>query len=183
MDCLRRLVTVEKISQDNVVECELDMKSNGHQNQVVPTPGEVIICPAPRRVDRAPCIVDNLNRFYSKPRCNLPMFHKGDSGFDFMDIFLNKDDFEDDVDSSNQMGFFCGSPPVRTNNPLVHDVQFVRQSSPFPSPLGASHGGKSSSRVERAPFCVVSPRGKPVVRIEGFSSGSPESRCIVSAFA
>ncbi|XP_077250185.1 uncharacterized protein LOC143889746 [Tasmannia lanceolata] len=170
MDCPRRLVTVEKISQDNAMECTLDMKSRGHQNL------EEVICPAPRRADTS-CVVDKFNRFYCKPRCNLPVLHRGDTGLEFMDIFLNKDDLED------QMGFFCGSPPVRTNNPLVHDVRFVRQSSHFASPLGGSHGGKSSPRAERVPSCGASFGGKPLVRIEGFSSGNSKSQCIVSAFA
>eukprot|EP00262_Sarcandra_glabra_P019590 TRINITY_DN743_c0_g2_i1.p1 TRINITY_DN743_c0_g2~~TRINITY_DN743_c0_g2_i1.p1 ORF type:complete len:186 (-),score=21.66 TRINITY_DN743_c0_g2_i1:436-993(-) len=180
----RRFVSVEHIDPDNMVEYALNMKSRGQQidNQVVPGPMGVI-CPEPRRAARAPHIVDNLSRFCCKPNSNMPL-HKGDTRFGILDIFLTKDDPEDDLDTNNQTGFFCGSPPVRASNPVVHDVQFVRQTPSIISPKTNFHGGKSLTRVERVvPSCGASFGGKPMVRIEGFASGSPKSRCIVPALA
>ncbi|XP_058102796.1 uncharacterized protein LOC131246555 [Magnolia sinica] len=184
MDCLRRIISIEQISVDNL-ECALDMNGIGHiGNQIVPSAKEVI-CPAPRRPARVPYTLDGLDRFCYRPKSNLSM-QKGDAGLEILDIVLSKDDPRDDLDRSNQAGFYCGSPPVRTNNPLVHDMQFGRQmqAQVFASPLGNSHGGKpSTSRVERVPSCGSSFGGTPIVRIEGFACGSSKSQCFVPALA
>ncbi|XP_068661269.1 uncharacterized protein [Aristolochia californica] len=186
MDNLKRLVAVEQIALDNAaMNCALDVKLNEHQigNQVIPSPEEVIICPAPLRPSRSPYVVDNLNRFCCIPKSNL-FVQRGGAGLELLNCFGNKDDLEDDVDGgSSCKGFFCGSPPVRTNNPLVHDVQFVRQTSPFAA--SASPSGAAMGRAERVP-CGASSFGgksKPMVRVEGFSCGNSESHCFVPALA
>ncbi|XP_068667114.1 uncharacterized protein [Aristolochia californica] len=185
MDNLKRLVAVEQITLDNaVMESALDVIPNEHQsgNQAIASPEEVIICPAPLRPFGSPYLVDNLSRVYTSK--SLPV-QKGCAGLELLNCFWNKDDLEDDVDGgSSCKGFFCGSPPVRTNNPLVHDVHFVTQTFHFTastSPLGTSMG-----RAERVPSCGASSFGgksTPIVRIEGFSCGSSESHCFVPALA
>ncbi|KAF6143611.1 hypothetical protein GIB67_012410 [Kingdonia uniflora] len=180
-----QFVSVEKNTMINGVGCELDMKCREQMVSGLPAfSSREVICPAPRRAARDPYIIDNLNRLFCKPKNNFSTC-KGNKHLDTLSLILSKDNEEDDLDSNiNQMGFFCGSPPVRTNNPLIHDVQFVQQTSTHASsPLGSSHGGKS--RVERSSFCGASSLGgKPLVRIEGFSCGnSNKSNRIVQTLA
>ncbi|XP_008776276.1 uncharacterized protein LOC103696430 isoform X2 [Phoenix dactylifera] len=164
-------------------ECISDRKSRFWQidNQTIPR--AELICPQPRHATRVPCFMDNINRISPKPKSILPMY-RGDCGPEILDIILNKDDLEGDLDMSNQTGFFCGSPPVRTNNPVIHDAQFAKQTQNLPSPLGNSFGMKPAGRVERgSPSCGSSFGGSPKVRIEGFACGNSESHCIVPALA
>jgi len=83
-----------------------------------------------------------------------------------------------DTDSSSQAGFFCGSPPVRTNNPVIHDPLFGKKTPSF-SPLGSSFGKMGAGRVEvGSPSCGAS---SPKVRIEGFACGNKDpTNCAVT---
>ncbi|KAG9447313.1 hypothetical protein H6P81_013441 [Aristolochia fimbriata] len=184
MDNLKRLVAVEQIQLDNAaMMCTLDAKPNHQSSKVNSGPEEVIICPAPLRPSRSPYVVDNLNRFCCTPKSSLSI-QRGGTGLEFLDCIWNKDDLEDDVDGgSNCKGFFCGSPPVRTHNPLVHDVQFVRGGISIMAT--ASPSGASIGRAERVPCGASSFSGKskPVVRIEGFSCSGSEPHCVVPALA
>lgn len=87
-------------------------------------------------------------------------------------LFQNDPDV--DTDSSSQAGFFCGSPPARTDNPVINDPQFGKKTPSF-SPLfgGSSSGKMTAGRVE-----VGSPSScgasSPKVRIEGFACGNKE---------
>ena len=91
-------------------------------------------------------------------------------------VFQN--DLDADTDSCSQAAFFCGSPPVRTNNPVVHDPMFGEKTPSF-SPLGSSFGKKLAGRLElgSSPSCGAS---SPKVRIEGFACGNKESHCAVA---
>jgi hypothetical protein len=83
-----------------------------------------------------------------------------------------------DGDSSSQVGFFCGSPPVRTNNPVIHDPLFGER-MPSLSSLGSSFGKTLAGRVEvGSPSCGVS--SSPKVRIEGFACGNSETHYAVT---
>ncbi|KAG1331625.1 hypothetical protein COCNU_02G015930 [Cocos nucifera] len=158
-------------------ECLSDRKSRFWQIDNQSIPRAELICPQPRRATRVPCFMDNINRIGPKPK-------RGDCVPEILDIILNKDDPEGDLDMSNQTGFFCGSPPVRTNNPVVHDAQFAKQTQNLGSPLGNSFGTKPAARVEiGSPSCGSSFGGSPKVRIEGFACGNSESHCIVPALA
>ncbi|GJN36421.1 hypothetical protein PR202_gb25280 [Eleusine coracana subsp. coracana] len=137
----------------------------------------LVICPQPRRPSRAPFIFESINRAGS-PKTNgvLPVC-RGDSASDVLDLILNKNDPDADTDWSGQAAFFCGSPPVRTNNPVVHDPMFGEETPSF-SPLGSSFGKKLAGRLEvGSPSCGVS---SPKVRIEGFACGNKESHCAVA---
>uniref|UniRef100_A0A0E0DKR2 Uncharacterized protein n=1 Tax=Oryza meridionalis TaxID=40149 RepID=A0A0E0DKR2_9ORYZ len=109
-------------------------------------------------------------------RRTLPVY-RADPAPDVLDLILSKNDPDVDTDSSSQVGFFCGSPPVRANNPIVHDPQFGKNIPSF-SPLGSSFGKKSAGRAEvGSPSCGAS---SPKVRIEGFACGNKEPHCAVT---
>uniref|UniRef100_A0A0E0KXF5 Uncharacterized protein n=1 Tax=Oryza punctata TaxID=4537 RepID=A0A0E0KXF5_ORYPU len=129
-----------------------------------------LICPMPRRPSpRPPFLSDSINR-------TLPVY-RADPASDVLDLILNKNDPDVDTDSSSQVGFFCGSPPVRANNPIVHDPQFGKNIPSF-SPLGSSFGKKCAGRAEvGSPSCGAS---SPKVRIEGFACGNKEPHCAVT---
>ncbi|XP_078433143.1 uncharacterized protein LOC144704558 [Wolffia australiana] len=94
---------------------------------------EEITCPEPRRIIGKQAPVETLNRLYSKQRSFVarPKWEAPD----IMDIILSSsDDSEADLDSPRQLGFLCGSPPVRAGNPLVFDTKFEKE-APSLSPL------------------------------------------------
>jgi hypothetical protein len=83
---------------------------------------------------------------------------------------ISQSDLDFDLDLTGQTGFFCGSPPVRSNNPLVRDAQFINQihsQSPIVlSPLGADLPGKKHTG---SPSYKSTYNNSPQVRIEGFN--------------
>ncbi|XP_073012991.1 uncharacterized protein [Typha latifolia] len=175
--CPMRLNIVSQLNPDYLS----DRKSRFWQIDNQSTPRVELICPQPRRASRVPCFIDSLSRV--KPNGILPM-PKGDCPSEILDIILSKDDPDGDLDSSSQMGFFCGSPPVRTNNPVVQDPQFAKQTQTLVSPLGNSLSKKPAGRVEiGSPSCGASFGGSPKVRIEGFACENSKSRRVVSALA
>ncbi|KAJ7556383.1 hypothetical protein O6H91_05G080300 [Diphasiastrum complanatum] len=121
--------------------------------------GEVI-CPKPRRLTQIVPSTDCVQS--SRRHCSEVSHADGDAGFEILDIFLSK---------GGSLGcsppYFCGSPPNRSGNPLVHDVQF-------------NHQRASPSCV---PMQQASHRLSPSVRVEGFAISAVESRCSVSARA
>ncbi|KAK9271779.1 hypothetical protein L1049_002143 [Liquidambar formosana] len=180
METCSRILNLDQISFNNILGCASELKCNEQGSLHLPLSGpKEVICPEPRRAAMVPYIVDGLNRSCCKPKRNFPS-HRGSSSLDIFNLFLNKDDIEDELDAtSSQMDFVSCSPPVRTNNPLVHDVQFIRQTSVLGSPPRNTHGVKySSAKVEEAPFHGTSTGEKPIVRIVGFASGGSKSHCI-----
>ncbi|TVU18434.1 hypothetical protein EJB05_34535 [Eragrostis curvula] len=135
-----------------------------------------VLCPQPRRVSCPPFQFESLSRASPKHNGALPVY-RADSASDIFDLILTKNDPDVDTDSSSQAPFFCGSPPVRTNNPIVRDPMFGKKIPSF-SPLGSSFGKTLAGRVEvGSPSCGVS---SPKVRIEGFACGNKESHCAVA---
>ncbi|URD93431.1 hypothetical protein MUK42_00363 [Musa troglodytarum] len=155
-------------------DCMSERKSRFWQIDNQPNSRSEVICPQPRRATRVPCFINTLNIVSSKPKGILPMY-KVDSASEILDLNPSQDDTDNDLDSSGQMGFFCGSPPVRTDNPVIHDVQFAKQAQFLASSRGSSPGTtKPAVRVERgnSPTCGSSFKGNPKVRIEGFACGN-----------
>lgn len=143
-----------------------------------------VICPRPYHASRIPMFMEGVNKFCPKSKSILPK-QKEDSSFEFRDIILNKDDQYGDLDGGAQVVFFCGSPPVRSRNPVARDEQFTKQTKPIFSPLPVnSFGvGKSCARVDRASPICGSFSGNPKVRIEGFTCKKSDSRSAVPALA
>ena len=103
--------------------------------------------------------------------------------FDFSSL---QDEYnENDTDSSNQVSFFCGSPPPRTTNPVVNDAQFVNQTWAVASPSGFPCDMKPPARIKRgSPTCGSWQDTNPKLTIEGFACRSPDSHGVVPpAFA
>ncbi|KAJ4798273.1 translocase subunit seca [Rhynchospora pubera] len=145
-----------------------DKRSRFWQIEGQSAPKSEVICPQPCRISRVPLFIETLNRSSPKPSSLLSMC-KVDGPHDIIDIINNKSDLEFD-DLTGNTGFFCGSPPVRTNNPLVKDAQFLNQiNSQSPvvlSPLGTDLSGKKPTGV---PTFNSTYGSSPKVRIEGFN--------------
>lgn len=137
-----------------------------------------VICPLPRRPARPPHPVEPFGRATSRPNNGTLPVYRTDSASDILDLILSKNDPDVDTDSNSQAGFFCGSPPVRTNNPIVNDPQFGRNTPCF-SPLGSPFSKMLGGRAEvGSPSCGAS--SSPKVRIEGFACGNKENHCAVT---
>ncbi|XP_066317416.1 uncharacterized protein [Miscanthus floridulus] len=152
-----------------------ERRSRFWQMDAPPQPRAEVICPQPRRATRLPFAVETVNKASPKTNGAFPLY-RSDSTADILDLILSKND--SDGDSSSQVGFLCGSPPVRTNNPVIHDPQFGIRVPSF-SPLGSSYGKAPTVRVEvGSPSCGVS--SSPKVRIEGFACGNSETHYAVT---
>ncbi|KAK9117745.1 hypothetical protein Sjap_016692 [Stephania japonica] len=177
--CQRSFTGLEKFSLNNVVGGEPDIKRR-EQEVAQPSASPMgVICPAPRRIARSPLMVENLNRLCCRAKSDLPA--SGDPSAEILSIILTKNDPEDDLDAGHRQRGFFGSPPMRANNPLIRDTQFVQETSTIASPLGPSHGGKAAST--RACSASSTFGSKPMVRIEGFACRSSKSQCVVPALA
>ncbi|KAG0464055.1 hypothetical protein HPP92_020124 [Vanilla planifolia] len=107
---------------------------------------------------------DNTARFSSMGQL-ISSKQKEDSSFQILDIIRNNDDLVGDLDGHSQVSSFCGSPPVRSHNPVVHDAYFTRHAQSFVSCVNnPCVTTKSSDTVDRGALC-----GSPKVRIEGVS--------------
>lgn len=101
-------------------------------------------------------------------------------------INFHQDESEEGLDSSKQTGFFCGSPPVRTNNPVVWDALFVEENLSFTSSPGDIYDETGTpSRGERnSHSCGSSFVAKLESRTEQFARGDAQDcRLVVSALS
>ncbi|KAG6495702.1 uncharacterized protein LOC121996418 [Zingiber officinale] len=150
-------------------DCMADRKSRFCQIDNQPSPRSEVICPQPHRATRVPCLINTLTRVSSKTK-GMKSIYRVDCAPEILDLLLNQD-----YDSDNDT-FFAGSPPARTNNPVIQDSQFVKQSS-------AASLMNSPSANRGSPTCGSSFGGSPKVRIEGFACGSPEKHRVAAALA
>ncbi|PWZ33904.1 hypothetical protein Zm00014a_019145 [Zea mays] len=119
-----------------------------------------LFCPKPRR-----------------PAAPLRCHQSGgfsDAGTDLLDLLLSKGDESGLSSASPQPPLFCGSPPRRASNPVVHDSRFGADCPPMPVPGLPVH--RPSPRPSAA-APSMSPRGcararfafqPAAVRVEGF---------------
>ncbi|CAK9233122.1 unnamed protein product [Sphagnum troendelagicum] len=132
---------------------------------------EEVICPKPRR---ATSVSGPLTEFMNpsrRYRSRTTVQGEGDAGFEILDIFLSKGVYNDTSNFACSPPYFCGSPPSRSGNPLIHDIHFVHQRA-------------QSVLSQQILSCVPSSyKANPVVRVEGFASSGPDTCCRVSAFA
>ncbi|KAJ4709938.1 Translocase subunit seca [Melia azedarach] len=161
---------------------------------------DCVVCPKPRRLGLRNTAINGQPPIRSL-RLNLsqqaePSDSKEET--DLFDIILPKGgcggiDMEFLEQSCTQVlasspPFFCGSPPSRVANPLIHDLRFgdeeITPLSPVllpPSPSSSSRkggvGGGGSSSCIRPNF-----GNKPAVRIEGFDCRDRRN-CSIPALA
>ncbi|WOL01178.1 hypothetical protein Cni_G09892 [Canna indica] len=139
-----------------------------------------LFCPKPRRLSPLAVVPE--------PICPLrwPSSHQADfcdskAGEDLLDIFLAKGGELYQVPSSPP--FFCGSPPSRAANPVVHDARFGedRPHAPVaPLPLTQSLTPMSPNQgCAHAKFGLL----PAAVRVEGFACLSRDRRSCSSITA
>ncbi|KAG6499423.1 hypothetical protein ZIOFF_039209 [Zingiber officinale] len=107
-----------------------------------------VIYPQPRHVVKVPPMLDCVGSLGSKAKCNLPAQQGDNNNLNFFDIFFNKDETGDD-----QTGFFCGTPPVRTDNPMVWDSFFTKENLAFSPTI--IHESRGQPRVEQNQQFIV----------------------------
>ncbi|KAJ7567816.1 hypothetical protein O6H91_01G008600 [Diphasiastrum complanatum] len=123
-----------------------------------------VICPKPQRLPQfvpSPELIKPSLRL-----CNTITHTDVEAGFEILDIFFSKS-----ASLCCSPPYFCGSPPSRSDNPLIHDVQFDHGRVSPESPFFLQHYS----------LCEPAHRFSPLVRVEGFITSGPESRCSVSA--
>nr|CAD1822867.1 unnamed protein product [Ananas comosus var. bracteatus] len=117
-------------------------------------------CPKPRRFGpvHAPDPVRPIRLLHTKYQPEI--YDSKPGGVELFDVFMG--DEQGHVASSPP--FFCGSPPSRASNPLVHDPRFGELEPPVHH-LPAQTGSKSRSGCGAR---VKSGFEPAVVRVEGF---------------
>lgn len=124
-----------------------------------------VFCPKPRRLSPFAAVADPARslRWHSSYQID---FSDSKAGADLLDIFQSKGGDQNQIASSPP--FFCGSPPSRAANPVVHDAHFGDDTPPAPfapSPLTQSNPPMTPNHgFALAKFGLV----PAAVRVEGF---------------
>ncbi|KAL4341199.1 hypothetical protein GQ457_08G014480 [Hibiscus cannabinus] len=124
--------------------------------------GGPVVCPNPRR-----------NRVLANTPIRplrLHMSHQAEvndlkAGAELLDIILKRDmgTEQSAPEVASSPPFFCGSPPSRAANPLVHDARFGAMMQ-VPSPSSPSSSSARKGGCVRMKFGL----NQPTVRVEGF---------------
>ncbi|KAJ8774698.1 hypothetical protein K2173_017144 [Erythroxylum novogranatense] len=163
---------------------------------------DTVICPKPRRLAVLHPGAVNDHPFPAPVRpLRLHLSHQMDlcdskAGNDLLDMILTKGGCGVEQPSiqvaSSPPPFFCGSPPSRVANPLIHDARFGDEKlSPFSPvtlvqpPTTTNLSSSSSSSPTRKGGYIRSNLGnKPAVRVEGFDCLDRDSRnCSIPTLA
>ncbi|KAG1347100.1 hypothetical protein COCNU_06G009290 [Cocos nucifera] len=149
---------------------------------------ESVVCPKPRRLTRLTAGVDQVRPFRWHACTQVELFCEPKAGTELLDIFLTKGGEASQAASSPP--FFCGSPPSRASNPLVHDARFGEEKPVGPSLLphaiipSGSPVGPATSASRKG--CGPTKFGlKPAAtRVEGFDCLDRDRRgCGITAIA
>lgn len=128
-----------------------------------------LICPIPHRLAMGSWAVRDVQLNHSYTTAG----NEEEPSFEILGIFLSKGPCVDQTTVNNSVPYFYGSPPIRSDNPLVHDAEFIRKGAPSSSPVNISQ--KTS--------CGATYATKPSVRIEGFALKGQKPHCNLSALA
>lgn len=132
---------------------------------------EEVLCPRPRRPTTVNCPTNEFMKPHRRQKSKSSARSDGVVCFELLDIFLSKGGYRDVTSYGCSPPNFCGSPPSRAGNPLIHDAQFLHQrtSSNLSQQMSSHACGPSSYSAN------------PTVRIEGFGASDLSSQ--VSALA
>ncbi|URE39003.1 hypothetical protein MUK42_30149 [Musa troglodytarum] len=116
-----------------------------------------VFCPKPRRVSPPAGVAAPIwpRRWHSSRQAD---FSDSNAVADLLDVLLAKDGEEQNHEASSPP-FFCGSPPDRAANPVVHDARFGEDRPPLapfalcnrPSPSRRCPPSTPSSGSSRRP--------------------------------
>lgn len=151
-----------------------------------------VVCPKPRRLGLLAHAVTDPIRSLRWQISHQAEACDSKAGIELLDIILAKGAHGSDGTMgqvASSPPFFCGSPPSRAPNPLVHDARFGDEKlTPLtapPTPAGKSSSPSTSSSSARK-GCVRTKFGlaPAAVRIEGFDCLDRDRRsCRISAVA
>lgn len=132
---------------------------------------EEVLCPRPRRPTTVNCPTNEFMKPHRRQKSKSTARQDGVVCFELLDIFLSKGGYRDVSSYGCSPPNFCGSPPNRAGNPLIHDAQFLHQRS-------------TSNLSQQMNACGPSSySANPTVRIEGFGSVGSDLSSQVSALA
>eukprot|EP01018_Ginkgo_biloba_P027136 Gb_33375 [translate_table: standard] len=134
---------------------------------------EEVICPKPQRLGLTNHPLADFPKTLRWHRSHTTEHSESKAGVEILDIILSKSGCGEPSNLGCSPPYFCGSPPSRVDNPLVHDVQFIHQR--VPSSPSALSKPKSCSRPSFG--------HNPSVRIEGFDCLDRDTRCSIPAMA
>uniref|UniRef100_A0A7C9CLM4 Uncharacterized protein n=2 Tax=Opuntia streptacantha TaxID=393608 RepID=A0A7C9CLM4_OPUST len=134
-----------------------------------------VVCPKPRRLG---FLANDLTMSLRWQRSGQPAeICDSKAGAELLDIILMKEGYGEDL-SSREMAssppFFCGTPPSRVSNPLVHDANFGDEKlSPLStlqlvSPSSSASPSMSPSAMKAGGARVKFGLKPASVRVEGF---------------
>ncbi|TVU49265.1 hypothetical protein EJB05_00569 [Eragrostis curvula] len=111
-------------------------------------------------------------------------FSDAGAGMDLLDLLLSKGEESGLSAASPQPPLFCGSPPRRASNPVVHDSRFGMDCPPMPMPAALPVAAPVAARAYATPRPSAAPSMSPrggagcararfafqpaAVRVEGF---------------
>eukprot|EP00252_Welwitschia_mirabilis_P007327 TRINITY_DN18583_c0_g1_i11.p1 TRINITY_DN18583_c0_g1~~TRINITY_DN18583_c0_g1_i11.p1 ORF type:complete len:172 (-),score=24.05 TRINITY_DN18583_c0_g1_i11:452-967(-) len=134
---------------------------------------DVVVCPKPRRAGMVLHHIPDLVKPIRRQLNFAPDCTDSEPAGEILDIFMSKSTFGDSSNLGCSPPYFCGSPPSRTDNPLVHDVHFIHQ----------------RGQISQSPLSKPNSFGRPsfghkaAVRIEGFDCSGRDTRCSIPALA
>lgn len=172
MDFTRNLSSVQHLARAwSPVDSgrpDMNEKRRSRIGQRVEGGEEEVLCPRPRRPTTVNCPTNDFLKPSRRHKSKSSARPENVVCFELLDIFLSKGGYRE-VSYGCSPPNFCGSPPNRAGNPLIHDAQFLHQRT-------------SSNLSQQMSACgPASYSANPTVRIEGF--GSADFSAQVSALA
>ncbi|KAL6010900.1 hypothetical protein ACLOJK_001342 [Asimina triloba] len=156
---------MHSVVQQNVFAAGEEMRST----VLVVDRKDSVVCPKPRRLGLSvhdPIRPLRWHVSYQAEVC------ESKAGTELLDIILTKGSDHGLSPVASSPPYFCGSPPSRSANPLVHDVRFgeakLACAPAQPNPYGVASSPSASSSTWKG--CARAKFGlKPAaVRVEGF---------------